>query len=177
MKRYLTLPVTHGFTLVELVVVIILLAVLGAVALPRFIDTEDEARQAALETMAATLNTSAALINAQARAQGLDEGAQTLSVTGASIALHSGYPVSHWVNAMRYMTNLDTVTWTPDGIVCQAAWCGRGNQPSIPGAPPAAVIAAKIWPRGYRFEDQCGVYYINDQNGRPPQIGILSADC
>jgi len=167
----------QGFTLVELVTVIVLLAVLAAVALPRFFDGEAEARLAALETMRGTLATAAALVNAQARVESRTDGADAVVVRGASIRLHSGYPVSHWVQAVRYLVNLDDVTWTPAGNVCASTWCGRGNQGSINGAPPISAIGAKIWPRGYTWADRCGVYYINNEDGTPPLIGVLSADC
>lgn len=168
---------TAGFSIIELVVVIVLIGVLAAVALPRFIDTEDDARQAALATMRGTLIDAAALINAQARIEGLGEGSGSITVTGATIALHSGYPVSHWMQAVRYMVNQDTVVWTPAGTVCEATWCARGNQTSLAGAPPVTGRAAKIWPRGYAWGDRCGVYYINNENGEPPLVGILDADC
>ena len=80
-----------GFTLVELVVVITILAILAAFAIPRFTSIEGQARLAATQALAGSIRSGAALAHALWLAQS-DQVSTTVYMEGQPIAMVFGYP-------------------------------------------------------------------------------------
>jgi MSHA pilin protein MshA len=75
-----------GFTLIELVVVIVILGLLAAAALPRFIDVTSDARASSVKGVAGGLRAAAALAQAQYVVNG-DKAATTVSMSGQTVTV------------------------------------------------------------------------------------------
>jgi MSHA pilin protein MshA len=118
---------TRGFTLIELVVVIALLGILAAFAIPRFASLEREARAATVQGLAGSLRSAAAM----AHGLNLATGLTTVTMEGQAINIVNGYPDAETVqNTLADTTGFTvtddgtTTTFTKDGAagVCQVTY-------------------------------------------------------
>ncbi len=83
-----------GFTLIELVVVIVIIGILAVAAAPKLLNIQDDARTAALKGLKAALQGASALVHAKASVAGKERLATAqIDVGGeAPISLKYGYP-------------------------------------------------------------------------------------
>jgi MSHA pilin protein MshA len=134
----------RGFTLIELVVVIVILGILAAFAVPRFMGLEGQARAASVQALGGSVRSASTL----ARSVWLANGAtgSTISVEGTTINITNGYPDTDSIaNLLQDTTGFDTSTagvfvrnGATDGATCRVTYV----EPTAAGNAPAIAVLA-----------------------------------
>jgi MSHA pilin protein MshA len=136
----------QGFTLIELVVVIVILGILAAFAVPRFMGMEGEARAATVKSFGGSLRAAASLARGKCQAQ--DCGANgVVTIEGRQVTMSNGYPnaativntmdfaTAGFANPVQQATNPASVRFTKNGgsATCwvQYAQAANANNPPV----------------------------------------------
>jgi MSHA pilin protein MshA len=155
-----------GFTLIELVIVITIIAILAAVALPRYVAMQRDARAAKMQAVYGAVRSAAAL--ARARCE-LDMAASpvgtctsvggTADMDGLAITMLNRYPTA---NAAGIIASASLLA--ADGLTISAGGAVAGSIITIQAVGATAAV-------------NCQVSYTAPAAGVPPGIAIDVSNC
>lgn len=99
----------QGFTLVELVIVIVILGILAVTAAPKFLNFGADARISTLNAVKGSLNSAGAMVFGKAVLES-KQALATAAITSPAIDIVYGYPAATVV-AVQAAVDLETAEW------------------------------------------------------------------
>lgn len=123
MKKPFSSPYSaSGFTLIELIIIIVILGILSIVATTRFVDFRKEAILASMDGMENAMRTAARLAYSKALIEGKEKQATAiLDIDSVQVMLAYGYP-DGTANGISKMLALPNNDWQQRASIFGGAW-------------------------------------------------------
>jgi MSHA pilin protein MshA len=171
-----------GFTLIELVVVIVILGILAVTAVPKFIDLASDAKVANLEAVGGAMKSGVQLINYKAIIDRQNSDSGVIQINGIDIPLYNGYPSVRGSDSFVEI-NAQVKAWLDiDAVDRNTARSNRDaaiffTDKSSPNNQIYIFFTADYDQKSVNFK--CHVLYENPESENPdkPIINTETSDC
>lgn len=169
-----------GFTLIELVVVIVILGILAATAAPKFMNLQSDARISALNGMKASVKSASAMIYSKAILAGREKlktsdvcsaaGVTATCPDGASVDIVYGYPAGSATGIVK--------TLQDEMVSCTAAESTKCAKTADWGYEVVGEDTVYIFSTSAPVATDCKVTYKQSEgDGKNPTITVETDGC
>ncbi len=122
----------NGFTLIELIMVIVILGILAVVALPKFADLSGDARKATITGAQGAVKSAAGIVHAKALVEGktaTGDSSEVVILEGVKIALVYGYPAAASISDASGISSTEYHVKTEKNVTTISASKDGGSNP------------------------------------------------
>jgi MSHA pilin protein MshA len=169
---------SKGFTLIELVVVIVILGILAVVAAPKFINLQDDANQATMQAMKGAISSANSLVSLkiELHPESLNNNQNRFTLSdGQVIRVRGKFPDGRWNNTYVHLVDFEDIAQVSTNNCTDSTlkWCVRQrNQGWFNTRGYSSLGTGRgfvIFPLGKNVnQDRCYIYYMNQNASAIP---------